>query len=136
MAGLADAIISGIGDEYSIDKSEIIDKISQSLETSYKRLEDEFSKSILGDVISARDTFRQTIDSLSVEEMADLAENMVSIESLREKMTQPSQSVGGPVDVAIISRHDGLIWVKRKHYFDPKLNVRYIGKMMGHYAQT
>lgn len=136
MGGLADAIISGVGENYNIDKSEIIDKISSSLETTYKSLEAEFGKSILGDVISARDTFRQTIDSLSVEEMADLAENMVSIESLREKMTQPSQSVGGPVDVAIISRHDGLIWVKRKHYFDPKLNVRYIGKLMGHYAQS
>ncbi len=136
MVGLADAIITGVGDQYEIDKSEIIDKIIPLLETSYKSFEDEFKRSILGDVRGARDTFRQTIDSLSVEEMADLAENMVSLESLREKMTQPSQSVGGPVDVAIISRHDGLIWVKRKHYFDPKLNVRYIGKLMGHYAQT
>ncbi|HEX4674084.1 MAG TPA: hypothetical protein VH209_02075, partial [Steroidobacteraceae bacterium] len=29
------------------------------------------------------------------------------------------ESVGGPIDVAIISRIDGFVWVSRKHYFEP-----------------
>jgi hypothetical protein len=33
-----------------------------------------------------------------------------------------SETVGGPVDVAIISKYDGFIWIKRKHYFDKKQN--------------
>jgi hypothetical protein len=32
--------------------------------------------------------------------------------------------VGGPVDVAGISRHEGFKWVHRKHYYDPELNPR------------
>ena len=33
--------------------------------------------------------------------------------------------MGGPVDVAVISKGDGFIWIKRKHYFSPELNIRY-----------
>jgi len=32
--------------------------------------------------------------------------------------------VGGPVDVAAISRHEGFKWVQRKHYYPPELNPR------------
>ena len=35
------------------------------------------------------------------------------------------ESVGGPVDVAIFSKGDGFIWIKRKHYFAPALNRCY-----------
>jgi hypothetical protein len=30
--------------------------------------------------------------------------------------------VGGPIDVAVISKGDGFVWIKRKHYFKPELN--------------
>jgi len=33
-----------------------------------------------------------------------------------------SETVGGPIDVAVISKGDGFIWIKRKHYFSPELN--------------
>jgi len=36
--------------------------------------------------------------------------------------------VVGPVDVAVISKGDGLIWIKRKHYFAPDLNHRYFDR--------
>jgi hypothetical protein len=42
------------------------------------------------------------------------------------------ETVGGPIDVAVISKGDGLIWIKRKHYFSPELNrqffVNYLNK--------
>ena len=34
-------------------------------------------------------------------------------------------TVGGPIDVAIISKCDGFIWLKRKHYFDRAYNPQY-----------
>ena len=33
-----------------------------------------------------------------------------------------AETVGGPVDVAIISKADGFVWIKRKLYFRPELN--------------
>lgn len=36
-----------------------------------------------------------------------------------------AETVGGPIDVVVISKGDGLVWIKRKHYFLPELNHRY-----------
>jgi hypothetical protein len=68
---------------------------------------------------------RRVIASLPFSEMAELAEALVFMESMKERVTSPAESVSGPIDVAIISKGDGFIWIKRKHYFDPKLNPRF-----------
>ena len=67
----------------------------------------------------------RVIASLPVTEMAALAKSLIELQSLKERVTQPSESVGGPIDVAVISRHDGFIWIERKHYFRPDLNPRF-----------
>lgn len=72
--------------------------------------------------------FRQVVGMLSPEELAELAETFVSAESLKERVTRPSETVSGPVDVAVISKSDGFIWIKRKHYFDPELNLRFVAR--------
>ncbi|NIY77153.1 hypothetical protein HED22_15985 [Thalassospira sp. HF15] len=68
------------------------------------------------------------IGALPLDEMAELAETLVNLQSLKEKVTKPSESVGGPIDVAVISKADGFIWIKRKHYFDGKLNGRFFSR--------
>ncbi|CAE6802949.1 hypothetical protein G2912_26220 [Paraburkholderia aspalathi] len=68
------------------------------------------------------------ISGLPPSEMAELAETLVTLESLKEKVTQRTQSVGGPVDVAVITRAEGLVWIKRKHYFRADLNPRYFAR--------
>lgn len=35
-----------------------------------------------------------------------------------------SDTVGGPIDIAAISRHEGFKWVQRKHYYPEHLNPR------------
>ena len=47
---------------------------------------------------------------------------------MKRKVTVGPETVGGPVDVAVISRHEGFIWVKRKLYFDADLNRRYMAR--------
>lgn len=60
---------------------------------------------------------------LSKGEMADLAENLVEMTSLRNRVSLDRQeTVGGATDVAVISKGDGFVWVKRKHYFDRDRN--------------
>ncbi|KQT01808.1 hypothetical protein [Rhizobium sp. Leaf386] len=68
---------------------------------------------------------RRVLGVLPANEMAELAETLITLQSLKEKVTKPSETVGGPVDVAIITKHEGLVWVKRKHFFDPALNSRF-----------
>jgi hypothetical protein len=71
---------------------------------------------------------RKVIGMLPIDELAELAETLISIESLKERVTRPTESVSGPIDVAVISKSDGFIWIKRKHYFDPKLNPRFFAR--------
>jgi hypothetical protein len=69
------------------------------------------------------------IQNLSVQEMAHLAESLLGLESLKERVTSASESVGGPIDVAAITKSEGLVWIKRKHYFDASLNMRYVTRL-------
>lgn len=69
---------------------------------------------------------RRVLGVLPVDEMADLAETLINLQALKEKVTKSSETVGGPVDVAIITKSEGLVWVKRKHFFDVNLNSRYL----------
>lgn len=66
-----------------------------------------------------------TIGHLGVTDMANVAESLVALTSLVHRMSPKEESVGGPVDVAVISKGDGLIWIKRKHYFNPDLNTQF-----------
>lgn len=74
---------------------------------------------------------QEVVGMLPVEELAELSETLVSIESLKERVTTEEESVSGPIDVAIISRNDGFIWIKRKHYFERELNPRYFSNIRG-----
>lgn len=65
------------------------------------------------------------IAQLEKEDLALLAENLIAITSLRKKVTMAPESVGGPIDVAVISKYDGFIWMKRKLYFDKTLNPHF-----------
>jgi hypothetical protein len=71
------------------------------------------------------------IASLPVAEMAALAKSLIELQSLKERVTRPSESVGGPIDVAVISKHDGFVWIERKHYFRPELNPRFFARRYG-----
>lgn len=66
-----------------------------------------------------------TISYLSKEDLADMAESLVRMTYLKRRITSEEESVGGPVDVAVITKGDGFIWLKRKHYFSPELNHHY-----------
>lgn len=74
----------------------------------------------------------EILKHMGKEDMAELAESLVNITSLKRKFTSSDssdESVGGPVDVAIITKGDGFIWMKRKHYFEisnnPTFNDKY-----------
>lgn len=59
---------------------------------------------------------------LPKEELAHLAESLVNLTSFKRRMSLDAESVGGPIDVAVISKGDGFVWIKRKHYFSIELN--------------
>lgn len=72
--------------------------------------------------------YLNSINSLPKEELANMAESLIHITSLKHKVTENIESVGGDIDVAIISKGDGFIWKKRKHYFDIDLNPQFLSR--------
>ena len=76
---------------------------------------------------------RRVLGALPVDEMAELAETLINLQSLKEKVTKPSQTVGGPIHVAVITKNEGLVWIKRKHFFDLDLNSRYMQRLAALY---
>ncbi|MGO9848547.1 MAG: hypothetical protein ACLPKT_18735 [Methylocella sp.] len=86
-----------------------------------------------------KDVFSDTEEMVTLmpkQEMADLAEALVNITIIKGRASSDQETVGGPVDVAVISRHEGFVWIKRKHYFDPKYNARYFWRQFGQSPPT
>ena len=68
----------------------------------------------------------QILHNLPKESLAEMAESLVSLTTLKRKVSEGLETVGGPVDVAVISKGDGFVWMKRKHYFDEKMNPTFV----------
>jgi len=56
----------------------------------------------------------EIVSSLPTINLAEMAEALINITSLRRHHSTDQDTVGGPTDVAIISKVDGFVWVKRK----------------------
>lgn len=62
------------------------------------------------------------LPAMPIQDAIDLAEFLASTTVGLYRFTLGAQTVGGPVEVAAITKHEGFKWVKRKHYFDSELN--------------
>jgi len=79
----------------------------------------------------ARQSVVSMIQHMPKQELANLAAALVDLTSLKRRVSAARETVGGEVDVAVISKSEGFVWVKRKHYFPPELNLRFTSR---HYA--
>jgi hypothetical protein len=99
-----------------------IDDVNSLVQAARKKISDE----VLDNARKEHSLpLRSVLGVLPVDEMAELAETLITLQSLKEKVTKPSETVGGPVDVAIVTKHEGLVWVKRKHFFNSEINSRF-----------
>jgi len=114
-----DAVLSNIGDEHNILKAQIRQLDTESITKEYIRLNNEIrNERYIAPLMNA-------VSSLSKEDHAEMAESLIYLTYLKRRITFAEESVGGPVDVALISKGDGFIWIKRKHYFQPELNSHF-----------
>lgn len=140
--GINDSFINDIAKEIPLQIQNSFASIDDSLFAQGKKAEVQNSlnattASVINQIIQKAQQqylypIANSIATLPIEELSLLAESMINITSLRRKVAIDNNigTVGGPVDLAIISKGEGFIWLKRKHYFDPKLNPQY---MYSHY---
>ena len=97
-----------------------------------RRLLDEFEEKIESHI--RRTQVEPVIDAMRAlpkDELAAMAEALVNLTSFKRRVSMEEETVGGPIDVAVISKGDGFVWIKRKHYFRPELNPRYFRGLPG-----
>ena len=59
---------------------------------------------------------------MPIQDTIDFAEFLVHTTSMFTRFKRGAATVGGPVESAAITKHEGFKWVRRKHYFDTVLN--------------
>lgn len=121
-------LFNGVGNLDAKSKRKILENLRGSLGIAVS----DFSADFLSKTKTSYS--KQTEDMvvfMAKQESAHLAEALVNITSVKRKYSPGEESVAGPIDVAVISRNDGFVWVKRKHYFPAELNQRYAVRKFG-----
>ena len=99
------------------------DVIDMVVESTLDKIQEEFQKKVL-DYIQEEyiDGIIDAVDSFSIDDMANMGESLVSVTNLQRHISSSDESVGGPIDVAVITRSEGFIWIKHKDWFRQELN--------------
>ena len=106
------------------EKSKMLKEL-EKINDNTVMLDNKFKKYINSLKKTHKQPIINSLAALPKEGLSNLAESLINITSLKRKVQNDLQSVGGPVDVAIITHGDGFIWTKRKHYFSPDLNPQF-----------
>lgn len=100
--------------------AQMLTKVGRQLTESLTKDLRQYAKAMHSDPIV------EIVNHLPTLELAGIAEALVNLTSFKRHVTRQAETVGGPIDVAVISRGDGFIWIKRKHYFTKELNPQFL----------
>jgi len=64
--------------------------------------------------------------AMPIQDAIDLAKFLVETTISFTRFLPGAPTVGGPVEIATITKHEGFKWIIRKHYYDNKYNQRWI----------
>ncbi len=115
MTGLHPFSVNGLKSELNSYLSESFPD-SDDLDGYWKNILDRIGRNLSDSILRAVYYFPKS-------EMAAMAEALVTLTSFQRRVSMSQETVGGPVDVAVISKYDGFTWIKRKEYFNPDLNL-------------
>lgn len=134
--------VGGIIRKTAVDTASVLGKsedeiagMSDALNAATTAAMDAFQKST--SVFRKRqfaDPITQMTGSLPKDELANLAESLVSLTSLQRRVSRELETVGGAIDVAVISKGDGFVWIKRKHYFKADRNLRFVSSYFSEFG--
>ena len=102
-----EALVSGTLNIVGKKHTEELNKLKDELKSKIEDFQHQhFSQPILS-----------IVDSLPKSNLADMAEALINLTALRQQVSTEAQTVGGPTDVALITKMDGFVWIKKKQLF-------------------
>lgn len=157
-SGTADAFLRGLPAELEREIVEMAYEVAEQVSrqaialcgvkgADRKALEEELAEvrvEELVEFVSGLKDYKQTvfveptelaISNLPKDELAHVAASLVNINLLKKRMSMTLETVGGPIDVAVISKGDGFIWIDRKQYFSTSRNPQFLFNRYGRIAQ-
>lgn len=115
---LPDALLSSIQNDDEKLKAQLVQVCEQVRDKLSRAAEDFRTREHVLPVLSM-------VNALPKDELAAMAESLVNLTAFKRRVTGALETVGGPIDVCVVSKGDGLVWVKRKHYFPSELNLHF-----------
>lgn len=109
---LPDRIEEAIGSALSVDSRSKAERIGADLVAELSQKMDWMSTKHSNPIVN-------TVSVLPKDELAAMAESLVNLTRFKRRISlNEVETVAGDIDVAVISKGDGFVWIKRKHYFD------------------
>ena len=107
-----DLILAIIDDELEVISSEkVTDKIAILREVRMDGISDEFNRTSKSGFV---DPFTSTLSGLPSTSLGKMAENLIELQILRQSSQAIQDTVGGAVDVGVITLEKGFQWFKHK----------------------
>jgi hypothetical protein len=125
VVGLVDGAIDAIGDLTPGQKESWKQRIGPAREAAMEELWDQLEHHRKTKHL---EPIHNAIRNLPKDELAHVAASLVNLNSFQKRMSLDPETVGGPIDVAVISKGDGFVWIDRKHYFRPELNQHFLSR--------
>ncbi|MCH8854633.1 MAG: hypothetical protein IID41_18550 [Planctomycetes bacterium] len=75
-------------------------------------------------VIKSRLASQLITAPMPIQDAIDLARFLVHVTIMYKRFDEGAPTVGGPIVIAAITKHEGFRWIQRKHYYHAKLNPR------------
>lgn len=93
------------------ERNLILMRFNQILRAEFQQ----YNKEIRNDQWQLVDPVLKTLNFLPKEDMAELAESLISLTCMRKRISHELEDVGAPVDVAVITKIDNFQWIKNKN---------------------
>lgn len=123
---MADVILKQVSEKYAVYGKKLQDKVKIALDKLIPNLYNEWNSTRIK---KYSNPVMENVASLPKDELGAMAEALVNLTKFKRRVSIERETVGGPIDVAVITKGDGFVWMKRKHYFDAGLNPRFIARI-------
>lgn len=76
----------------------------------------------LGPLLAAQLQAPLVFPPMPIQDVIDLARFLVHAAIMFSRFSPGPNVVGGPIEIAAITKHENFKWISRKHYYDQPLN--------------